>query len=217
MGDTEAFPDAYSQDYLIVTRIILPMPGISGAIPEFQEFKDRAEWRSWLRKNHRKSKGIWVAIQKKSSRIEGLRYIEAVEEAICNGWIDSTVRRLNEDFFIQWYSPRRGDSVWSLINKKRAVELIKQGKMMESGRKSVEVAKRTGKWQIAYSSRSPVKVPDKISRALRSNGVLKEFNSLTQSRRMQYVYWIEQARRQETKDRRIHELIDSLRSWSRSM
>ena len=192
------------------------MPGEPDAV-KFQKFKDRAEWRSWLRKNHQKSKGIWVAIQKKNSKIEGMRYIEAVEEAICYGWIDSTVRRLNEDFFIQWYSPRREDSVWSLINKKRAVELIKKGMMTKSGLKRVEVAKRTGKWQIAYSSRSPVKVPDEISRALRSHGVLKEFNSLTQNRRLQYVYWIEQARRQETRGRRIRELVDSLLSGSRSM
>lgn len=193
------------------------MPGKSNAMPKFQKFKDCTEWRSWLRSNHRRSKGIWVAIQKKNSKNEGLRYIEAVEEAICYGWIDSTVRRLNEDFFIQWYSPRREDSVWSLINKKRAIELNKKGMMTNSGLKSVEVAKRTGKWQIAYSSRSPVKVPDEISRALRNHGVLKEFNLLTQSRKLQYVYWIEQARRQETRDRRIRNLADNLRSESHPM
>ena len=190
------------------------MPGKSNAMPKFQKFKDRTEWRSWLRCNHRRSKGIWVAIQKKNSKIEGIRYIEAVEEAICYGWIDSTVRRLNEDFFIQWYSPRREDSVWSLINKKRAIELIEKGMMTKSGLRSVEAAKRSGKWQIAYSSREAIKTPDKISRMLKSHGVLERFDSLAPSMKLQYVYWIEQAKRQETKKKRIDELIERLRDGS---
>jgi uncharacterized protein YdeI (YjbR/CyaY-like superfamily) len=177
---------------------------------EILKFKNRREWRKWLSRNGNKSRGVWLAIQKKDSKIEGMRYLEAVEEAICYGWIDSTVRRLDEDCFIQWYSPRKEDSVWSLINKKRAIELKKKGKMTKNGLRSVEAAKRNGKWQIAYSSRVPVEVPNNISRKLRSHGVLKKFNSLTQSQKLQYVYWIERAKRQETKDRRIHALIDNL-------
>jgi uncharacterized protein YdeI (YjbR/CyaY-like superfamily) len=174
---------------------------------EILMFKDRREWRRWLSRNGGKSKGVWVAIRKKNSKIEGMRYLEAVEEAICHGWIDSTVRRLDEDRFIQWYSPRKKDSVWSLINKKRAIELKKKGMMKKSGLRSVDAAMRNGKWQIAYSSKVPVEVPNDISRILRGNGVLKKFNSLTQSQKLQYVYWIEQARRQDTRDKRIAELI----------
>ena len=180
------------------------------------KFNDRREWRKWLARNGNRSNGVWLAIQKKNSRIEGIRYTEAVEEAICFGWIDSRIRRLDENHFIQWYSPRKEDSVWSLINKKKAIEMMDNGTMKTSGLRSVEAAKRNGKWQIAYSSRVPIEVPDNISRILRSHGVLKKFNSLTQSRKLQYVYWIEQAKRQETKDRRIHELIDSLLSVSES-
>jgi uncharacterized protein YdeI (YjbR/CyaY-like superfamily) len=183
---------------------------------EILKFKNRREWRKWLSRNSGRSKGVWLAIQKKSSKIEGMRYSEAVEVAICYGWIDSKIRRLDENHFIQWYSPRKEDSVWSLINKKKAIEMIERGMITKSGLRSVEAAKRSGKWQIAYSSRVTVEVPNDISRMLRSHGVLKKFNSLTQSRKLQYVYWIEQARRQETKDRRIRELIDSLLSASQS-
>jgi len=183
---------------------------------EILKFKDRREWRKWLSRNGSISKGVWLAIQKKSSKIKGVRYIEAVEEAICFGWIDSRIRRLDENHFIQWYSPRKEDSVWSLINKKKAIEMIENGMMTRSGLRSVEAAKRNGKWQIAYSSRGPIEVPGNISRMLRSYGMLKKFNSLTQSRKLQYVYWIEQAKRQETKDRRIHELIDILLLVSQS-
>jgi uncharacterized protein YdeI (YjbR/CyaY-like superfamily) len=183
---------------------------------EILKFKDRREWRKWLSRNGSKSKGVWLAIQKKSSKIEGVRYIEAVEEAICFGWIDSKVRRLDDNYFIQWYSPRKEDSVWSLINKKKAIEMMGDGKMTRSGLRSVEVAKRNGKWQIPYSSRGAIDVPDNITRMLRSHSVLRKFNSFTQSRKLQYVYWIEQAKRQETKDRRIRELIDSLLLVSQS-
>lgn len=183
---------------------------------EFKEFKDRAEWRSWLRGNHRKSKGVWVAIQKKSSKIEGLRYTEAVEEAICYGWIDSTVRRIDENFFIQWYSPRREDSVWSLINKKKAVAMIESGRMRKEGLRSVEAAKRSGKWKIAYSSKVPIKIPRELIQKLRRGGVLERFESLTENLKLQYVFWIAQAKRTETKERRIDELIRRLRDESHS-
>jgi uncharacterized protein YdeI (YjbR/CyaY-like superfamily) len=184
---------------------------------EILKFKNRREWRKWLSRSSSKSKGVWLAIKKKNSKIDGMRYLEAVEEAICYGWIDSTVRRLDEDCFIQWYSPRKEDSVWSLINKKRAIGLKKKGKMTKSGLRSVEAAKRNGKWQIAYSSRAPIDVPDNISRMLRSHGVLKKFNSLTQSQKLQYVYWIDQTKRQETRERRIDELIGRLRDGVHSM
>src|SRR5512136_1680343 len=102
------------------------MHGKSESAPEPKKFKDRAEWRSWLRSNHRRSKGIWIAIQKKGSEKRGIHLKEAVEEAMCFGWIDSKIRRIDENHFIQWYSPRRDDSVWSLINKRRAIELIEK-------------------------------------------------------------------------------------------
>jgi uncharacterized protein YdeI (YjbR/CyaY-like superfamily) len=173
-------------------------------------FEDRREWRRWLSRNGGKSKGVWLAIQKKNSKIEGMRYIEAVEEAICYGWIDSTVRRLDEDCFIQWYSPRKKDSVWSLINKKRAIELKKKGMMTKSGLRSVEAAMRSGKWQIAYSSRVPIKIPQELVQRLRSRNVLQRFESLPESMKLQHVFWIAQAKRAETKEKRVDELVRSL-------
>lgn len=191
------------------------MPRKADAVPEFFEFKGRLEWRSWLRRNHRRSNGIWVAIQKKGSDKRGIRLKEAVEEAICFGWIDSRIRRIDENYFIQWYSPRKEDSVWSLINKNRAIAMIESGRMRKEGLRSVEAAKRNGKWQIAYSSKVPIKIPNELAGRLRSLGALERFKSLPESLKLQYVFWIAQAKRADTRENRINELIEALVSGRR--
>ena len=170
-----------------------------------------------MRNNHRKSKGIWVAIHKKSSKKRSIRYEEAVEEAVCFGWIDSKMRSFDENRFIQRFSPRKSGSVWSELNKNRALQMIRAGKMTKAGLETIEEAKVNGKWKEAYSSRK-VTVPQDVADALKENGsAWKEFSELPNSLRLQYVFWIGQAKKPETRERRIGELIERLRDGFRSL
>ena len=116
-------------------------------------FTSLSEWHEWLAENHKTASEVWVQINKARSSLPGIRLGEAVEEALCFGWIDSQMHSMDPNWFILRFSPRRKNSPWSLINKNRAEELILQGRMTEAGMKAIEEAKRNGWWDKAYSSR----------------------------------------------------------------
>lgn len=109
-------------------------------------FKDRGQWRTWLKKNHDKEKEIWVGYYKKASGKQGLSYEEAVQEALCFGWIDGLEKSVDSERFMQRFTPRRPNSNWSLSNKKRVEKLIDEEKMTKAGLLAVEEAKKRGKW-----------------------------------------------------------------------
>lgn len=173
-------------------------------------FKSIEGWRNWLSENHAEGEPVWVVIQKKSSTNPGIGYEEAVLEAVAYGWIDGKMRSLNGDEFIQRFSPRRNNSVWSLKNRERAELLISEGRMTPAGLETVREAKGNGRWQAAHSSsRGPIDVPDDLAAALKEKGSAeRNFNSFPPSARFTYVHWINEAKRQDTRKRRIRTVVD---------
>ena len=172
-------------------------------------FKSLDMWHNWLRDNHKDENVIWIIIQKKKSKKSGILYEEAVLEAVAYGWIDGKMNHLNDDEFMQRFTPRRSGSVWSLSNRKRAESLISEGRMTPAGLKTIEEAKQNGRWDKAYSSRKgAANVPDDLIKALKKNKTASEnFKSFPPSVRFMYIHWISEAKRQYTRERRINTVI----------
>ena len=172
-------------------------------------FNSITDWRSWLSENHAEKKVIWIVIQKKASKKQGIRYEEAVLEAVAHGWIDGRMKRLDDDEFMQRFTPRRSDSVWSRKNRDRAEWLISEGRMTPAGLKTVEEARQNGRWDRAYSSaRGAVDVPEDLVEALSKNKTAHDnFEAFPPSARFMYIHWINEAKRQDTRERRIHTIV----------
>ncbi len=153
---------------------------------------------------------IWVIIQKKASKKPGIRYEETVIEAVAHGWIDGKMKSLNDDEFMQRFTPRRNGSVWSLSNRGRAERLISEGRMTPAGLKTVEEAKQNGRWDNARSSsRGAADVPNDLIEALKKNKAAYEnFESFPPSARFIYIHWINEAKREDTRERRIKTVVD---------
>ena len=151
-----------------------------------REFLDREQWRQWLEDNHSSIKEIWVIIHKKKSVRKGLKYQEAVEEAICFGWIDSKMQSIDAGTFRQRFSPRRKISIWSQKNKETAKKMIRAGKMTPAGFETINDAKRNGKWNAAYSSKKWVAIPSDLAEALNENQCAwNNFNRFSNSVKVQ--------------------------------
>jgi uncharacterized protein YdeI (YjbR/CyaY-like superfamily) len=165
-------------------------------------FPTVARWRQWLRKNHGRDTGVWVRLAKKGTRL-GIGYAEALEEALCWGWIDGKIHRQDDRYFAQWFSPRRPRSVWSLANRCTAERLAAEGRMQPAGLAKVAEAKKSGRWAAAYASAAPPRMTADVRRALHDAGVLAAWEGLAPSRRLQLLYWIDDAKRPETRARRI--------------
>ena len=164
---------------------------------------DRAAWRRWLAKHHARSPGIWLVFDKKSSRHDRLAYADAVEEALCFGWIDSTVRTLDDARYVQLMAPRKPKSTWSRTNKERVERLIAQGLMAAPGHASIERAKANGSWASLDAVESLV-VPDDLASALRAHpGAAANFAAFSPSARKGYLHWITRAVRAETRAHRV--------------
>jgi uncharacterized protein YdeI (YjbR/CyaY-like superfamily) len=169
----------------------------------------RKEWRDWLESNHKLQSGIWVIIIKKNSAIDGLRYEEAVEEALCYGWIDSKMKSIDEDRFIQRFSPRKPKSFWSDSNKTRVKKLTAEGMMTEAGVKAVKVAKKNGMWDYSRNISGEVKIPVDLEKALFKNKkARKNFNDYPPSTQKIYIHYILEAKHPETRERRIASIIE---------
>lgn len=168
---------------------------------------DRKAWRKWLRTNHSKSTGIWLVFDKKSSRPDRLMYKDAVEEALCYGWVDSLMRPLDEAQYIQYFSPRKPKSAWSKSNKDRVERLIAQGLMAKAGLDAIEVAKQNGMW-AHYDAIEALQVPDDLAQALKAKPIAaKNFDALPASSRKQFLYWINNVKRPENRVKRIKEVV----------
>ena len=175
-----------------------------------KHFRSITAWCSWLSENHKDGKAIWIIIQKKTSKKLGVRYEEAVLETVAHGWIDGKMRRLVDDEFIQRFTPRRRNSVWSLSNRERVERLISEGRMTPAGLKAVEEARRNRRWDKASSSsRGAVDVPDDLIEALRKNrAALENFESFPPSTRFMYIHWVNETKRQDTRERRIYTVVN---------
>ena len=174
-------------------------------------FRDRDEWRSWLEKNHSTRDEVWVYILRKGSKEAGLRLEEAVDEAVCFGWIDSKMKSLNGDRFILRFCKRKSDSVWSKLNRSRVERMMESGRMTEAGLVSVEEAKRTGMWDKAYTSKVSPIIPEDLAEALELNPPAKDnFMRLSNSAKLQLIVWVEGAKRSEIRKKRIKECVEKI-------
>jgi uncharacterized protein YdeI (YjbR/CyaY-like superfamily) len=175
------------------------------------EFADRDAWASWLRENHDRSAGLWLKLAKRGAPRATVTQAQATEEALCFGWIDGQVGRVDEHFYRQRFTHRRARSSWSQINRERATELIERGLMHAAGLEEVERAKADGRWDAAYEPQSTASVPDDFARALRANRAAQEFfATLTGVRRYAFLYRIAAAKRPETRARRIEQFVELL-------
>jgi uncharacterized protein YdeI (YjbR/CyaY-like superfamily) len=174
-------------------------------------FKTRSAWRAWLARNHDKEKGIWLAYYKKGSGKRSVTYEEALQEALCYGWIDSTVGRLDAERYKQRYTPRNLKSVWSPSNKARVEKLIADGLMAPPGLAKVEAAKRTGSWDILNDVERigrGAEIPADLLEALAKDGRARQvFEKRPPSEKKLWAYWILSAKRPETRARRIAETV----------
>lgn len=171
-------------------------------------FKSRQEWRKWLAKNHDKEHEALIIHYRKSSGKQTLSHIEAVEEALCFGWIDSILRRVDDERFVLKYTPRKPKSVWSKINRDKAEKLIKSGKMTGAGLKKIEEAKKNGLWDSAYTNRVRDDMPDDMEEALCQNKTAwQNFHQFANSYRNMYIGWVNSAKTEATRKKRITEVV----------
>jgi uncharacterized protein YdeI (YjbR/CyaY-like superfamily) len=174
-------------------------------------FPSQAEWESWLEDNHADAAGLWLKIAKKASGIETVTYAEAIDVALCFGWIDGQRGRFDDEWFVQRFTPRRTRSRWSQINRDKVERLIADSKMRAAGLREVERAKADGRWAAAYASQSTIEVPDDLQQALDANPAAKAFfATLSGSNRYAVLYRIHDARRAETRTRRIEKFVAML-------
>ena len=177
--------------------------------PQDLNFKTREVWRDWLKNNHSTVYEAWVILLKKHSEKDGLKYVEALEEALCFGWIDSKMKKVDEDTFRQRFSPRRKNSIWSKSNKELAMKLIKESKMMNAGYEAIKEGKRSGKWQDAYTSKTVPAIPDDLQKALQTSPTVhSNFQAFPNSTKLIYIHWIQNAKRPETRAKRIKQVVE---------
>jgi uncharacterized protein YdeI (YjbR/CyaY-like superfamily) len=174
-------------------------------------FASAAEMEEWLEVNHAGSDGIWLRIGKKGSGIASVTYAEALELALCFGWIDSQKRALDERFFLQRFTPRRPGGKWSRINREKAEALIASGAMRPVGLAEVEAAKADGRWEAAYAGQRTAKVPDDLQRELDRNEAARDFFAeLDSANRYAILYRLEDAKKPETRERRLRKFVAML-------
>jgi uncharacterized protein YdeI (YjbR/CyaY-like superfamily) len=176
------------------------------------EFATRDQWRAWLEANHATESETWLVHYKKGHQESTLLLADAVEEALCYGWIDSTLRRVDERRYVLRYSPRRRNSVWSVRNVKRVEKLIRMGLMTPSGLAKVNEAKENGQWEAATRREQVDIIPPELEVELRGReGALAAYLALPASRKKRYIYWITSAKRPATKRRRIEAILKEVK------
>jgi uncharacterized protein YdeI (YjbR/CyaY-like superfamily) len=170
-------------------------------------FKNHTEWRSWLAENHAAFTGVYLIFYKVENKEESMRWEEAVKVALCYGWIDSTVKSLGNGKRQQYFSPRNPKSVWSALNKKYLKQLFADDLMQPSGIATIEIAKQNGSWTVLDDVENLV-IPEILQLAFDKNpSAFSNYQNFAPSYRKSYLYWIKQAKREATKEKRIEEII----------
>jgi uncharacterized protein YdeI (YjbR/CyaY-like superfamily) len=178
--------------------------------------KTRAEWRNWLRRNHDENSGIWLVFYKKHTGEPTLDYDAVVEEALCFGWIDSIIKKLDDQRYARKLTPRRPGSRWSELNKRRVAKLMREGLMVASGIARVEEAKKSGLWEESDRPEISSEIPLELLRALAKNKKARMFfDQLASTYQKHFIAWISAAKRQDTKKRRVAESIALLEQGRR--
>jgi uncharacterized protein YdeI (YjbR/CyaY-like superfamily) len=177
-------------------------------IKKQRSMRSRSQWRVWLEKNHATEEELWLIFYKKHTGKAGLVYEDAVREALCFGWIDGILKRIDDEKHTIRFSPRRKRSVWSERNKKRVGELINEGRMTEHGMVKIREAKKNGQWDNAAVQRPVPDVPPELRKALaRNKATQRTFDSLAPSYRKRFIYWVAIAKRDETRRKRVKEVV----------
>jgi uncharacterized protein YdeI (YjbR/CyaY-like superfamily) len=173
--------------------------------PEVQP-AGRAEWRAWLAENHQTSPGVWLVTWKKQAARPTVAYEEAVEEALCFGWIDGVFGRVDEERSKQWFAPRRPKSTWARTNKERVARLEIAGLMTETGRRAIEIAQANGSWN-SLDAIDALVVPDDLAAALTARpGARERFDASSASVRRSALAWVYQAKRPQTRAARVEQV-----------
>ncbi|HXO20405.1 MAG TPA: YdeI/OmpD-associated family protein [Thermoanaerobaculia bacterium] len=174
-------------------------------------FASRAEWEAWLADHHAAASGLWIQFAKKGSGIASVTYPEALDVALCFGWIDGHKRPLDDRYWLQRFTPRKARSKWSKINVDKATALIEKGEMRPAGLREVERAKADGRWAAAYQGQRTATVPADLERELKKNKRAREFFAILDSaNRYAILYRVEEAKKPETRARRIEKYVAML-------
>jgi uncharacterized protein YdeI (YjbR/CyaY-like superfamily) len=174
-------------------------------------FASAADWEQWLESNHGVADGVWIKMAKKDSGIESVRYPEVLDGALCFGWIDGRREALDERYFLQRFTPRRARSRWSRINRDKVERLLIDGRMREAGLSEVKRAQADGRWDAAYDGQKTIALPEDLRRELDARPHAKAFFAgLTSQNRYAILYRLQDAKRPETRTRRLAKFVAML-------
>lgn len=176
-----------------------------------KHFKTPVQFETWLKKNHEASTGLYLQIYKKDSGVESLNHEEALDVALCYGWIDAIRKKYDDHSFLQRFTPRRSKSIWSKRNIEHVERLIAAGRMQESGLKAIEAAKADGRWDAAYDSPANSEIPDDFLKLLKKNKPAYQFfNTLNKTNRFAITWRLQTAKKPETREKRMQVIITML-------
>ena len=174
-------------------------------------FESKKKWADWLAKQHDKSTGVWLKLGKKGTGIPSVTYAEALDVALCYGWIDGQKGSFDDKYWLQKFTPRGPKSIWSKINTEKVERLIASGEMKSAGLKVIEAAKKDGRWDAAYASQKNISIPEDFQAALNKNKKAKAFfATLKSSERYSFLFRIQTAKKVETRAKRIQQFIEML-------
>ncbi len=174
-------------------------------------FANKKKWADWLMKQHDKSAGVWMQIAKKDSGTPSVTYEEALDVALCYGWIDGQKKGFDERYWLQKFTPRGSRSIWSKINTEKAERLIASGEMKAMGLKAIEADKQDGRWDAAYASQRNISIPEDFQAALDKNEKAKAFfASLKSAERYSFLFRILSAKKPETRAKKIQQFVEIL-------
>jgi uncharacterized protein YdeI (YjbR/CyaY-like superfamily) len=174
-------------------------------------FETKKKWADWLAKQHDKSAGVWLKLGKKGTGIPSVTYEEALDVALCYGWIDGQKKGFDDQYWLQKFTPRGQKSIWSKINTEKAEKLIANGEMKPAGLKAIEMAKQDGRWDAAYESQKNISVPEDFRSALEKNKKAKAFfATLNSANRYSFLFRLQTAKKAETREKRIRQLVGML-------
>lgn len=174
-------------------------------------FETKKKWADWLARQHDKSAGVWLKLAKKDTGIPSITYEQALDVALCYGWIDGQKKSFDEKYWLQKFTPRGAKSIWSKINTEKAERLIASGEMKPAGLKTIESAKSDGRWDAAYASQKNISIPDDFQMALDKNKKAKAFfATLKSAERYSFLFRIVNVKKPETRAKKIQQFVEML-------
>jgi uncharacterized protein YdeI (YjbR/CyaY-like superfamily) len=178
---------------------------------QVMSFETQHDWETWLKEHHTGTKGIWLKLAKKAAGTPSVSYAEALDSALCYGWIDGQKASFDDQYWLQKFTPRGARSMWSKVNCDKATALIADGRMQPAGLRQVELARSDGRWEAAYESQSKITIPDDFQRELDQNQRAKEFfSTLDSANRYAVLFRIQTAKKPQTRSARIQKFIEML-------